>query len=117
MNTRERGDAAQGPVAVQKVEAEVKPWYKSKIVAVSGIAVLVFGSNFLFGWLTGAVGVSPETIDAVQQTAPQVNEVIERLKNGESIISLAGAIINLAVMYWRIFATTGIVAQSVSAKK
>lgn len=57
-----------------------KKWYQSKLVLLGILLVLVYGSNVLLGWLSG--NVSAEQIQAIENTRPEVLDIIQRLKIG-----------------------------------
>lgn len=97
----------------QQPEVPVKKWYQSKIVGIAGVMILVFGSNFFLHFLTQSVGVTADQIQGVEGTVPQVNEVVDRIRGGESILSLAGSIVGILIAYFRIWGTNTFIAQSV----
>lgn len=82
------------------ITEQKKPFWKSKIVLFSAAGILVFGGNLLLGSLFRS-GVTPEQISTLQQAYPQGIEIIERIQNGESITSLIGLIINVAILIFR----------------
>lgn len=90
--------------------SETKPWYKSKIVLFALTLVAVAGSNLLFGFLS--VNVAPEQIEVIRAAYPQAAEIITRLQAGESIFSLIGVIIGLAISISRVWFTTNMLPQS-----
>ncbi len=81
-----------------------KPWYKSKIILLALSSLMLFGSNWLTGWLTSQ-GVSQEQLDALSQAQPQVTDVVQRVQGGESILSVLGAIISIAILIFRTWFT------------
>lgn len=87
-----------------------KPWYKSKVALFALALVAVTGSNLLFGFLS--VNVTPEQLDAIKQAYPQAFEIITRLKAGESIFSVLGSIVGLAIFVSRVWFTTSLIPQS-----
>lgn len=97
----------------QLPEVPTKKWYQSKIVGIAGVLILVFGSNFFLHFLTQSVGVTPDQIQGVENTVPQVNDVIDRIRGGESILSLAGSIVGILIAYFRIWGTNTFITQSV----
>lgn len=99
-------------MAQQPEQPETKPWYKSKIVAIAGTALLVFGGTLLSIFLTTKVGVTPDQLQDTQETVPDVTDVWTRLKSGEGILSVAGSIFSLIVIYFRIWGTTTLIPQS-----
>lgn len=84
---------------------DTKPWYKSKIVLFSLTGLLVFGSNLLSGWLTGA-GVTPEQIDALQSVQPEVTQAVERIQQGEQILGVIGSLLSVGFGIFRVWFTT-----------
>lgn len=73
---------------------ESKPWYLSKGIIFALATVLVFGGNWLAGWLSP--NVTADQMEALRSAEPQVQEVVEKLKNGESILNLLGTIAGIA---------------------
>ena len=84
---------------------EKKPFWKSKIVLLSGGLILVFGGNLLLGGLFRS-GVTPEQIQALEQAYPGAVQVVDGLKNGESITSLLGLIVSTLILIARGWFTT-----------
>ena len=81
-----------------------KPWYQSKIILLAGASALIFGGNALSGFLTGA-GVTPEQIDIIRATQPQIAEAVEQFKGGQNILNtilgvLMPALIAIARRWW-----------------
>lgn len=99
----------------QLPEVPVKKWYQSKIVGISGVMILVFGSNFFLHFLTQSVGVTADQIQGVESTVPQVNDVVDRVRGGESILSLAGTIVGILIAYFRIWGTKTLIALPTAA--
>lgn len=93
-------------------EIATKKWYQSKLVAIGGVLVLVFGSNALFNWLTGAVNVSPAQIEAIEQVQPAVLDIIDRFKSKESIFNLIGVSAGVLITIIRVFFTSSLIPQS-----
>lgn len=92
------------------VPVPVKPWYRSKL-ALFGLTIFaVFGGNLLFNWLTPAV--SQDQIAAVQSLYPTAVEIIEGLKNGESIMNYIGSIFGAVVFVVRVWFTDSLIPQS-----
>lgn len=89
---------------------EKKPWYKSKIVLFAIALALVAGSNLGLNWISGQI--TPEQLAAIDAAYPAGVEIIERLKSGESILSLLGTIVGLVIAISRIWFTTAIIPQS-----
>jgi len=87
-----------------------KPWYKSKVALFALALVGVAGSNLLFGFLS--VNVTPEQLDSIKQAYPQAVEIITRLKAGESIFSVLGAIVGVIIFVSRVWFTTSLIPQS-----
>lgn len=95
---------------------ETKKWYQSKLVALGGVLILVFGSNALFGWLTGPVEVTAEQIQAVEQVQPVVTDAFQRLLRGESILNLIGQLAGAVIIVVRVFFTSSLIPQSLPKK-
>lgn len=89
----------------------VKPWYKSKVALFALTLFAVFGGNLLFGWL--GADVSDEQIAAIQAAYPTAIEVIEGLRNGESIQNYIGAIFSAFIFIARVWLTDSLIPQSV----
>ena len=87
-----------------------KKWYQSKIVLFALALVLVAGGNLLTGFLS--VNITPEQLDAIRAAYPQAAEIIERLKNGESVLSMIGVIIGVIISVVRVWFTTALIPQS-----
>lgn len=87
-----------------------KKWYQSKIVLFALTLVLVAGGNLLTGFIS--VNITPEQLDAIRNAYPAAAEIIERLKNGESVLSLIGVIIGVIISVVRVWFTTSIIPQS-----
>lgn len=85
------------------MEQEKKPFWKSKIILLALTLIGVFGGNYLFHFL--GANVTQEQIDAIAQSQPMVAEIIERYKNGESILSLLGSIVGVLIMVARAWFT------------
>lgn len=83
---------------------EKKPWYKSKIILLALTIIGVFGGNYLFNFL--GANITREQLDAIAQSQPAVAEIIERLKSGESILSVVGSIIGVLILAFRAWFTT-----------
>lgn len=86
------------------MDTEKKPFFKSKIALFALTLIAVFGGNLLFNFVSGEV--SPDQIAAIEQTYPQVVEIIERLKQGESVLSLLGTAIGVIIFIARTWFTT-----------
>lgn len=84
---------------------EKKAWYKSKIILLAGSLALVFGSSLLGASLFRS-GVTPDQIAAIQEAAPQAEEVFNRLQNGESVTNMIGAIVSVLIIIARKWFTT-----------
>ena len=81
--------------------APSKPWYQSKIILLAGTAVLVYGSNAMTGFLTGA-GVTPEQIEVIRSTQPQIADAVEQFKTGQNVLStIVGGVIPLLIVIAR----------------
>ena len=92
-----------------------KKWYQSKIVLFALSLVIVAGGNLAFGWISGEI--TPEQLQAIQTAYPAAVEVVERLKQGESILSLLGVIVGIVITVSRVWFTTSIIPQSLRPKK
>jgi len=87
---------------------EQKKWYQSKIVIA---AVLAIGSGIYE--LTNNLAVptlTPEQIQAVSTVAPTLIEEIKEVKAGGSVQGLLNAGIGIAIMLFRVFATSTTIA-------
>jgi len=81
-----------------------KPWYSSKIILLSGAAILVYGSNALTGFLTGA-GITQDQIEIIRATQPQIAEAVDEYKAGSNILQttlgvLLPAVIAVVRKWW-----------------
>lgn len=85
------------------MDTEKKPWYSSKVILLALALVAVFGGNLLTGFISGQI--TPEQLDAIKLAYPQVAEIVERLKSGESILSVVGAIIGVLILVARAWFT------------
>ncbi len=94
----------------QQPEVPAKKWYQSKIVLFALALVAVAGGNLLTGFLSG--NVTPDQLDAIRAAYPQAAEIIERLKNGESILSVVGILIGLLISIFRVWFTPSLIVQS-----
>ena len=81
-----------------------KPFWKSKIILLGGAMLLIFGGNLLAGGLFRS-GVTPEQIQALEDAYPQGAQVVEGLKNGESILNYTGAIFSALIIVARAWFT------------
>lgn len=90
---------------------EVKKWYQSKIALFSLALLGVSGGNLLTGFLS--TQVTPEQLDAIRTAYPQAVEIIHRLQSGESILSVAGAIIGVLIFVFRVWFTDSLVKHSI----
>lgn len=95
-----------------QVTAQTKKWWQSKIVALGATLIAVFGGNLVLGF-AGAQGITPEQVEAIGGATPQVVELIERVKGGESILNLIGLIGGIAVTIARVWFTEKLLPQSV----
>lgn len=91
-------------------EVKTKPWYQSKIFLFAAALVLVAGSNLGFNWISGEI--TPEQLDSIQDAYPAGVEIVERLKNGESILSLLGTIVGVVIAVSRVWFTNSLIPQS-----
>lgn len=82
-----------------------KPFWKSKIILLALTLVAVFGGNLLFNFVSGQV--TPDQLNSIQNSEPVVIEIIDRLKNGESIFSVVGSIIGVLILIFRAWFTNG----------
>jgi len=81
--------------------ATSKPWYQSKIILLAGSAGLVYGGNALTGFLTGA-GVTPEQIEVIRSTQPQIADAVEQFKSGQNVLTIiVGAVIPVLIVIAR----------------
>jgi hypothetical protein len=64
---------------------QAKPWYFSKIILLSIVGVITYGLDAVTGFLTGA-GVTPEQIQIIRDTQPQIAEAVEQYKSGSNIL-------------------------------
>ena len=78
-----------------------KPWWQSKIILLALGSILVYGGNAVTGVLTGA-GVTPDQIDVIRQTQPDIAESVEQLRNGSNAIQvILGGIIPAVIIVVR----------------
>lgn len=87
-----------------------KKWYQSKLVLFGLVLVLVYGSNWLLGWLSG--NASLEQIQAIEDTRPDVLEIVERLKNGENVLNVIGSAAGVLIVIVRVWFTDKLIPQS-----
>lgn len=80
-----------------------KPWYKSKIVIISGIAIVVIVANYLTGFIT--TNATPEQIKAVADLDPAVAETVKAVQDGQNWFSAAGTLIFTVIGFIRIWFT------------
>lgn len=92
------------PTPTHMADAAKKPFYQSKIFLLGATLVLVFGGNFLFGFLSA--NITPDQLESVQDAEPAVLDIIQRLKDGESILSVIGMIIGVLISIFRAWFTT-----------
>ena len=83
---------------------EKKAWYKSKIILLGGTLLLVFGANLLGASLFRS-GVTPEQVDAISTAYPEAANIFERIKAGESITDMFGAIVSVLIIVARAWFT------------
>lgn len=81
-----------------------KPWHQSKIILLSLAAVLVYGLDALTGFLTGS-GVTPEQIQVIRDTQPDIAEAVEEYKSGSNVLQttlgvLLPALIAVVRRWW-----------------
>lgn len=74
-----------------------KPWYKSKIILLAAAAVLVYGSSLLITFLSGA-GVTPEQIQVIADTQPDIADAIQQYKDGQNILSVTLGVLFPAII-------------------
>ncbi len=86
------------------MDTEKKPWYQSKIILLALTLVSVFGGNLLFKFVSG--NITPDQLNAIQTSQPQVIEIIDRLKNGENIFSVIGSVVGVLILVFRAWFTT-----------
>ena len=70
--------------------AAAKPFYQSKGFLFGLTVLLVFGGNWLIGFLTPQV--TPEQLAAIQNAEPIVQDAIQRLQNGENWMNIIGSL-------------------------
>jgi len=85
------------------MDTEKKPFFKSKIVLLALTMIAVFGGNLLFGFVSGEV--TPDQLASVEQAYPQVVEIVERLKNGETLLSVIGSVAGVLFLIFRAWLT------------
>lgn len=74
-----------------------KPWYQSKIILLSLSSVAVYGGTWLYNYLSGA-GVTPEQIDVIRTTQPQIADAVEEFKTGQNVLNtVIGLVIPSAI--------------------
>ena len=66
--------------------------------------ILVFGGNYLFGFVSA--NVTPEQLESIDDAQPIVTDIVQRLKDGESILSVVGMIIGVLISIFRAWFTT-----------
>lgn len=88
---------------------EKKPWYRSKIIQLALVSILVFGSNWLSGWLT-MQGVTPDQMDAIAHANQPVQDAVESVKNGGNIISAIGSLFGVITLIFRAWFTNATIA-------
>jgi len=81
-----------------------KPFYQSKIFLLGITMILVFGGNYLFGFVSA--NVTPEQLESIDDAQPIVTDIVQRLKDGESILSVVGMIIGVLISIFRAWFTT-----------
>ena len=91
-------------------QLNTKPWYKSKVVLFSIALVLIAGTNLGFNWISGEI--TPEQLKAIEEAYPAGVEIVQRLKNGESILSVLGAIVGVIIAVSRVWFTNSFIPQS-----
>jgi hypothetical protein len=91
---------------------EKKKWYQSKIAGFGILLALVALSNLGWGW--AGVNIPADQIDAMRELYPQGVDIVERLKGGESIFSVVGAIFGIIIAVWRIWFTKAEIEKSVT---
>lgn len=87
-----------------------KKWYQSKLVVLGLAITLVYGSNALLGWLSGSASV--EQIQAIEETRPEVLDIVNRLKNGENILNVIGSVAGVIIVIVRVWFTDKLLPQS-----
>lgn len=74
-----------------------KPWYKSKIILLSIGGILVYGAGAVTNFLA-LNGVTPEQLEVLRTTQPQIAEGIEQLKSGGNAFQIiAGLFVPAAI--------------------
>lgn len=89
---------------------QTKKWYESKLVLFGLALVLVYGTNFLYGWLGS--NVTPEELEVIQDTKPDVLDIINRLRNGESVLNVIGTAAGVIIVIVRTWFTSKLLPQS-----
>lgn len=82
-----------------------KPWWKSKLVLLGLSIVALFGSGALTNFLD-LQGVTPEMLEALRQSQPQIFDAIQNLKNGQSWVTVIGSLFGALVTIIRVWFTT-----------
>lgn len=91
-----------------------KKWYQSKLVLFGLVLVFVYGSNLLLSWLGG--NVTPEQIRAIEDTRPEIMDIVNRLKNGENVLSVIGSLAGVIIVIVRVWFTSALLPQSLRNK-
>ena len=91
-----------------------KKWYQSKLVLFGLVLVFVYGSNLLLSWL--GVNVTPEQIRAIEDTRPEIMDIVNRLKNGENVLSVIGSLAGVIIVIVRVWFTSALLPQSLRNK-
>lgn len=71
----------------ESTPTSTKPFWKSKIILLSVASILIYGANFLTGFLTGS-GVTDEQLDAIRQSQPAIADSVEQLQHGSNVIQV-----------------------------
>lgn len=86
---------------------EKKKWYQSKIALLGVTLALVAGTQLGFNWL--GTQVTPQQIDVVQQTYPEVAEAIKKAANSGNVFQAISGVAGALVAVWRIWFTKSVI--------
>ena len=77
-----------------------KPWYKSKLFLLGLVMALVGGTDLATGWLSGN-GVTPEQIQVIDNTLPQLSSDIKAAIQGKNYFGVITTLSGFLGMIWR----------------